>query len=277
MAEVRHGEVFDALAEAYDARRSGYPHEIVAAAVALAGLGAGSQVVEIGAGTGKLTEELIAFGLRVDAVDPGRNMIELARRRVNDSQLVRFHVGRFEEVSLPEGRYDALFAASSFHWVDPSVGWAKAAALLRPGGTIGLLQPIGVRTDAEGQLLDELDAVFARFAPSQPASRNEAAIRAGAEERRENISEVWSWLAHPGLAVPEAGELFGPALLTAVPRVRVETAGELWALFETTSKHHRLTPTERAELSAESERIIDRHGGILRSTQLVALVTARRR
>jgi ubiquinone/menaquinone biosynthesis C-methylase UbiE len=75
----RHGDVFDGIAEAYDARRSGYPSEIVAAAVELAGLRIGSRVVEVGAGTGKLTEELVAFGLRVDAVEPGPNMIELAR------------------------------------------------------------------------------------------------------------------------------------------------------------------------------------------------------
>jgi hypothetical protein len=92
------------------------------------------------------------------------------------------------------------------------------------------------------------------------------------------VSEVWAWLApHPGLAVPEAGTLFGPALFTSVPRVTVQTADELWALFETTARYHRLTATVRAELRAESERIIIRHGGTLRSTQLVALVTAQRR
>ena len=101
---LRHGEVFDGIAELYDARRSGYPSEIVAVAVGLAGLGIGSRVVEVGSGTGKLTEELVACGLRVDAVDPGRKMIELARRRVKESDLVRFHIGRFEEVSLPAQR-----------------------------------------------------------------------------------------------------------------------------------------------------------------------------
>ena len=278
---LRHGEVFDAIAEAYDARRSGYPREIVAAAVELAGLGVGSRVVEVGSGTGKLTEELVASGLRVDAVDPGRNMVALARRRVQESDLVRFHIGRFEEVSLPEERFDAVFSAAAFHWVDPKLGWSKAAALLRPGGTLALLQPIDVRREADGQAMDELGTAFARLAPEvaagRPAPRDEGTIRAGAEERRENVSEVWAWLAHPGLAVPEAGTLFGPAVLTSVPRVTEQTADELWAIFETTSRYHRLTPAVRAELRAESERIVTRHGGILRSTQLVALVTAQRR
>jgi SAM-dependent methyltransferase len=274
----RHGGVFDTAAEAYDARRSGYPHEIVRAAVELARLSPGARVVEVGSGTGKLTEELVACGLRVDAVEPGSNMIEVARRRVNDSELVGFHLGRFEDVSLPVELFDAVFSGSAFHWVDPSVGWAKAAALLRPGGTLALLQPIGVRDEADGNAVEQLDDAFARLAPEiaaeRPALRDLATIRAGAEARRDNVSEVWSWLAHPGLAVPEAGKLYGPATLTAVRRTKRQSAEELWALFETTALYHRLTPRVREALRAEDNRIIERAGGTLRSTHLVALVTA---
>ena len=182
---------------------------------------------------------------------------------------------------LPEEHFDAVFSASAFHWIDPSLGWAKAAALLRPGGTIALLQPLSVRDEEGGEALDELDAAFRRHAPEIAAERSgprdEGTIRTGAEERRENVSELWAWLAHPGLAVPEAGTLFGPAAFTSVPRVTERTADELWALFETTAIFHRLGAAARAGLRAEDERIIDRHGGILRSTQLVALVTAQRR
>jgi ubiquinone/menaquinone biosynthesis C-methylase UbiE len=279
MAEPwRHGGVFDSVAEAYDARRSGYPREIVRAAVELAGLGPDARVVEVGSGTGKLTEELVACGLRVDAVEPGSNMIEVARRRLNDSDLVRFHLGRFEDVSLPLELFDAVFSGSAFHWVDPSLGWGKAAALLRPGGTLALLQPVGVRDDADGTAVEELHEAFARLAPEiageHPALRDLATIRAGVEARRENVSEVWAWLAHPGLAVPEAGKLFGPTTFTAVRQIKQWTAEELWARFETTAIYHRLTPQVRVALQAEDERIIERAGGTLRSTQLVALVTA---
>jgi ubiquinone/menaquinone biosynthesis C-methylase UbiE len=279
MAEPwRHGGVFDSVAEAYDARRSGYPREIVTAAVELAGLGPDARVVEVGSGTGKLTEELVASGLRVDAVEPGPNMIEVARRRVSDCDLVRFHLGRFEDVSLPVGLFGAVFSGSAFHWVDPSVGWAKAAALLRRGGTLALLQPVGVRDEADGTAVEEMNEVFARLAPEiageHPALRDLATIEAGVEARRENVSEVWAWLAHPGLGVPEAGKLFGPATFTAVPRIKRQTAEELWAMFETTAIYHRLTPQVRVALRAEDERIIERAGGALRSTQLVALVTA---
>jgi SAM-dependent methyltransferase len=279
MAEPwRHGGVFDTAADAYDARRSGYPREIVSAAVELAGLSPEARVVEVGSGTGKLTEELVACGLRVDAVEPGSNMIEVARRRVNGSELVRFHLGRFEDVALPMELFDAVFSGSAFHWVDPSLGWAKAAALLRPGGTLALLQPVSVRDEADGAAVEERQEAFARLAPEiageRPALRDLTAIQAGVEARRENVSEVWAWLAHPGFAVPEAGKLFGPATFTAVRRIKRQTAAELWAMFETTAIYHRLTPEVRVALRVEDERIIERAGGTLRSTQLVALVTA---
>ena len=279
MAEQwRHGDVFDAVAEAYDAHRSGYPREIVTAAIDLARLAPGSRVVEVGSGTGKLTQELVVAGLRVEAVEPGSNLVEVARRRVAGSDLVHFHLERFEDVSLPLGQFDAVFSGSAFHWVDPSVGWAKAAALLRPGGAVALVQPIGVRDEGDGSAVEELEEVFARLAPEvardRPALRDLTTIRAGVEARRENVSEVWAWLAHPSLAVPEAEKLFRPATFTAVPRVKVQTAEELWAMFETTATYHRLTPEVRVALRAADERIIRRAGGTLRSTQLVVLVTA---
>jgi len=279
---LRFGAVFDSIAEDYDARRSGYPVELVVAAVEIAGLDAGSPVLEVGAGTGKLTEELVAHGLRVDAVEPGANMIELARRRLGGSDLVRFHVGRFEDVDLSAEQYHAVFAASAFHWVDPNVAWAKAAAVLRPGGTIAILQPVGVRDEGSAtEVLDELDDVWARLAPElaaeRPTPRDEATIRDEFEERCDNVSEAWSSLTHRGLGVPEAADLFEPAALTVVRRIQERTAAEMWAVFETTARYHRLSESERASIEAESARIIDRHGGTLRSTQLVALVTAQRR
>jgi SAM-dependent methyltransferase len=279
MAEPwRHGGVFDAVADAYDQHRSGYPPEIIKAAVELALLTPGARVVEVGAGTGKLTEELVACGLRVDAVEPGPNMIEIAQRRVNNSDLVRFHLARFEDVALPVGTFDAVCSGSAFHWVDPSVGWAKAAALLRPGGTLALLQPLGVRGHADGAAVDELQEALERLAPDvaadYPVPRDLDEIPSGVEARRDNVSEVWAWLAHPGLAVPEAEKLFGPATFTAVRQIKEQTAEELWTRFATTSIYHRLTPEVRNALQAEDEQIIKRAGGTLRWTQIFVLVTA---
>src|SRR3954454_24243329 len=140
---VDRGRLFDQVAEEYDRDRLGYAPEIVDASCEIAGLGPGSPVLEIGCGTGKLTELLAAHALRVEAVDPGEPMVEVARRRVGDDADVAFRIGRFEDVELPSDSFDAAFSATPFHWIDPAVGWKKVADVLRPGGTFALVTYTG--------------------------------------------------------------------------------------------------------------------------------------
>ena len=141
------GEVFDSVAEDYDMFRRGYPATLVDAAIKRGSLVNGSRVLEVGCGTGKLTELLAARQLIVDAVDPGPRMIEQAKRRVGGRSDVRFHVGRFEDVALPEKAFDAVFSATAFHWVDPLIGWAKTASHLRSGGLLALLSHLIVQDE----------------------------------------------------------------------------------------------------------------------------------
>ena len=74
--------LFDGAAQLYEASRLGYPGDIVTFAVATAALGAGSAVLEVGCGTGQLTERLARFGFRLTAIDLGPSLIAAARRRL---------------------------------------------------------------------------------------------------------------------------------------------------------------------------------------------------
>lgn len=275
----RRGEVFDAVAEAYDRERPGYPTELIDAACTIAALGPGSPVLEIGCGTGKLTEALLEHGLVVDAVDPGENMIAFARRRVRDSEAVQFHLGRFEEISLPERAFDAVVSAAAFHWIDPEVGWAKAARSLRPGGTLALIMHISYRDENTASDDEALHAVFRPYW-SDPTSwhplRDLATLRAGVDARRDNVSSVWTWLGHHDLDNADAAALFDDVQLTTQRLTREETADELWALFETTSLYLRLDPDSRETLETETRAFFDRRGGRIRISELAVLVTARR-
>jgi len=274
----RQGEVFDAVADAYDRERPGYPGELVDDACAIADLHAGSRVLEVGCGTGKLTEALAKRGLVLDAIDPGANMIKLARKRVRDSDLVEFHLGRFEEVSLPERVFDAAFSATAFHWIDPRVGWAKAARSLRPGGTLALIVHVGYRNEStapDGEALHELFRPFAEPERWHPL-RDLATLRAGVDERRGNVSAVWTWLCHHDLENADAAVLFDDVRFTTHPVTREQTADELWALFATTSLFQRLDPSSRETLEAETRAFVAQRGGKIRTSELAVLVTARR-
>jgi ubiquinone/menaquinone biosynthesis C-methylase UbiE len=134
--------LFDSVAQLYEASRLGYPSSIVEHAVATAGLGADSAVLEVGCGTGQLTERLACFGFRLTAIDLGPSMINAVRRRLAGSA-VSFEVASFEDFDTPEASFDLIVSGTAFHWVDPEVRFRKPARLLRPGGWLALLETGG--------------------------------------------------------------------------------------------------------------------------------------
>ena len=278
------GQVFDDVAEAYDEVRPGYPIELVDAAMERGALHTGSRVLEVGSGTGKLTELLARRGLAIDAVEPGQNMVEVARKRLGTRAAdVRFHHGKFEDVSLPEEAFAAVFAATAFHWLDPEVAWSKAASHLVAGGLLALLTHAGVRDEhTSDEQEEEFRALVRKHAPELAdelwPSRDLETILAGAEARRDNASEVWDWLmgGTRRLAVPDAAPLFRDVEVVSLVKSVEYTADEVHAHFRTTSLYFRIDPARRQALLDEDRRNIERRGGSLRFSHAVMLMTARR-
>jgi len=279
----RFGQVFDQVAEDYDAARPGYPPSLVAAAGERAGLAEGSRVLEVGCGTGKLTELLAAPGWRIDAVDPGANMIAAARRRVGPTDAVAYHLGRFEEVDLPQTAFAAAFSATAFHWVDPSVGWAKVASHLEPGGLLALLTYVHVRDEESAAVQSEFRAVVERHAPDiteqwrEPRTFDE--LVDGARARGGNVSAVWDWVMDDGLCgltVKRAADLFEDVEFASEVTIQESTADELIARLRTTSLYFRVDAARRAAFEADNRRVVEQNGGTVRATIANVLTTARR-
>jgi SAM-dependent methyltransferase len=272
---VEPGLVFDRVADDYDRVRPAYPASLIDAACSIAGLGRGSHVVEVGCGTGKLTGALVERGFLVEAVDPGPQLIAVARWRVRGS-LARYHVARFEDVELPVGAFDAVFSATAFHWVDPAVGWSKAARLLRPGGVLALLAYVG-GSNLELELEAGFLAAWREVLPEAATweSRDAKTIWKGAEARRENVSELWAWLEKREIARPEAAQLFEDVDFVKVPVEREEGAAQLLALVRTTSSYLQLDRGRQKLLEKRLAAVVEDAGGSYRSTTFATLVTAR--
>lgn len=130
--------LFDAIAERYEEYRPGYPEQVVEFITATAGLGPGAAVLEIGCGTGQLTERLAFSGFRLTAIDIGPSMIAAARRRLAGAD-VSFQVTPFEDLAAADASFDLVISSAAFHWIDPEIAFAKSARLLRPGGWLALL------------------------------------------------------------------------------------------------------------------------------------------
>jgi protein-L-isoaspartate O-methyltransferase len=125
-------------AELYERARPEYPAELFADLAALALLGPGSRVLEIGCGTGQATMALARLGCAVTAVELGGALAGIARRKLTGFE-ARVVVTTFEDWQLPPEPFDLVVAATSFHWVDPAVRVRKSADALRPGGSLAVI------------------------------------------------------------------------------------------------------------------------------------------
>lgn len=127
---------FDLIADAYDRARPSYPDEAVAWLLDGVDDTDGARVLELGAGTGKLTEQLVSRGCRVVATDPSEAM--LARLGARAPRVVRI-ASTAEQLPLVPGVCDLLVAAQAFHWFDAPAVLGQAARVLRPGGRLAVL------------------------------------------------------------------------------------------------------------------------------------------
>lgn len=130
--------LFNGIAERYEASRPGYPAYVIEFVAATADLRTGAAALEIGCGTGQLTEPLSGLRIRLTAIDIGPSLVAAARRRVGDAG-VSFEVTSFEDLAAGDASFDLVISGAAFHWIDPEVAFSKAARLLRPGGWLVLL------------------------------------------------------------------------------------------------------------------------------------------
>ncbi|MBD7917651.1 class I SAM-dependent methyltransferase [Cellulomonas sp. Sa3CUA2] len=209
-------------ADEYAAVRPGYPD----AAIDLLLPGGAHDVLDLAAGTGKLTESLVARGVRVVAVEPADGMRAQLVAALPDAEV---HAGTAEAIPLPDASVDVVTVAQAWHWFDERAASAEVARVLRPGGLLGLVW--NDRDDdvpwvaAYGALLDEA-------AGGPPPAHG----------------------AHP-----TPGDAFTDVLRTDVRWEHVLTPDELVRLAGTRSYALVLPPDERAALLERVRTLVTTH------------------
>src|SRR5690242_5621654 len=139
---LRYRSSFGAAALAYAEHRPDYAQDAVRWALEEA---PGARVLDLGAGTGKLTATLVALGVEVVAVEPDPAMLTELRRRL---PAVRALPGSAEAVPLPDASVDAVLAGNALHWFDMTVAGPEIDRVLAPGGILaGLWNVIDDRVE----------------------------------------------------------------------------------------------------------------------------------
>lgn len=162
---------FSAAATRFEHGRPGYPTAAVSHLLDVLRITAGSIVVELGAGTGKLTRALASAGARIIAVEP---LPEMRQRLLAAVPGVPVLGAVAEALPLATGSVDVLVAAQSWHWFDGALALLEADRVLMPGGSLGL---VWSAYDESIPWLGELAAIRARraiqtIAPAYGARRS---------------------------------------------------------------------------------------------------------
>ena len=135
----RLGTTFDGASDLYQRARPEYPEALIDHLVEVAHVKSGSRLLEVGCATGKATLPLARRGFHITCIEPGPALAAAAAARRNlagfDAEVVQ---ARFEDWDPAGQLYDLVFAATAWHWVDPTVGYHKAAEALVPEGHLAI-------------------------------------------------------------------------------------------------------------------------------------------
>jgi SAM-dependent methyltransferase len=237
-------DTFNEDAELYDRMRPRYPAALFDDLADLAGIGPGCRVLEIGCGTGQATWALAERGCRIVAVERGDRLAALARRRLAGYPSVEVVRASFEEWPLPDEPFDVVFAATSFHWIDPAVRAVKSAEALRPGGALATIATEHI-TGGTTRFFADAQACYERHDPATPPGLRLLPADA--------IAPSYTELT---------GGPFGPAEFRRYEWERPYTAAEYLDLLLTYSGHRALPePARRGLLGCISSLIEGRYGG----------------
>ena len=151
--------MFESVADLYERVRPTYPGEAVDWLTQKLRIDGRSSVLDLGAGTGKLTRAFVPHAGRVVAVEPGPNMLAELRQAVPQAEA---HLGAAEAIPLPDGSVDAVVCGQSFHWFRTDDALAEIRRVLRPGGGLGLIWNV---RDPADPVREEVTTLLHPFMP----------------------------------------------------------------------------------------------------------------
>ena len=235
MNDARFASAFATAADEYERGRPGYPAAAVEALARELDLEPGSPVIDLAAGTGKLTRRLTERFGRVVAIEPLAEMRERLAQSVADAEVAE---GSAERMPVADRSVDAVFVAQAFHWFDGRAALAEIARVLRPRGGLALLWNTTPWERRETPWFTQLDDLLERS-------------RADLSTLRRNASGLWR-------AVFDDQDAFAPLQEAGFDNTTAMSRREFLDGFASRSYVAVLEPSDRATLLADVERLLDR-------------------
>jgi SAM-dependent methyltransferase len=243
---------FDRVATSYKKAHVGYPEALISTILALSEMPKGGRILEVGSGTGAATIPFATRGYRMVCVEPGANMVKVARETCADYPNVTIHGTTFESWPLEREAFDLVFSARALHWVDPRIRFVKTADALRPGGSLAIFKNLHRPSDSPVELA--LRRIIERYVP-YPRE-----YRMGELERQ--------FATSPHFDAPTEHIL----AWSCVRDAHIHVVSESISL-----DYYDLSAPQRSELFSEMEKTINEYGGTIEVQYETHLLIGRRR
>jgi ubiquinone/menaquinone biosynthesis C-methylase UbiE len=225
-------ETFNTVACQYDHIRPKYPTAIFDKIISLFSEFP-IKALEVGCGTGQATECIVYHEVELTCVDIGTDLLDIAKNKFSHCSNVSFKHSSFEELEFLPNSLDLIFAATSFHWVDPKIKYRKSASLLKPKRYLAIISQLPTHTDCG--FFAESQKIYNSIAPELSKKLYETLL-----SQKEDIS----------------------------PLIEVETIEHIWSekysaneyieLLSTYSDHINLSNLKRRQLFDALHEMIDK-------------------
>lgn len=250
---------YSPAAIAYQQVRPRYPQAVIARVVEIAQLSSDSTLLEVGCGPAIATPAFAALGCHMVCVEPNPDFYQLAQETCKPYPNVELQNCSFEEWELAPQTFDAVLAASSFHWIPPEVGYPKAAAALRPEGYLILLWNKELQPSYE--VYQQLAEVYQTHAPSLNRSYEDSTTQAAI-------------LDEMGQMAIESGQ-FKDMVAGHIEVEVTYSVDQYLLLLNTYSPHLKLEPQQKQPLFAGLRQVLAQNGDTIQLSFVSAFHIAR--
>ncbi|MBD2387848.1 class I SAM-dependent methyltransferase [Cylindrospermum sp. FACHB-282] len=248
------------VAEAYNKFRPRYPKKLINRAVEVSQIPAEAAILELGCGPGIATVPFAKLGFSILCLEPSKEACNFARQNCAAYPKVEIQQTTFEEWELETERFNAVLAATSFHWINPDVGCAKAADTLQSNGSLILLWNMTPQPNYE--VYQDLHEVYKINAPSLA--------------RYEDTKTQEEIVKALGKTAIESGR-FKDIYSEQIPCQATYSADNYLLLLSTLTPYLKLdTPTRDALFAALREKIEQNYGGSIQINYISAFQVAKK-
>ena len=188
-------EPYRGIAGIYEDIRPSYPERLIQDVISKTGLKLDDRLLEIGAGTGKATIQFADKGFRVHAIELGEDMAEILKDKCTQYPNVSVDVVPFEEWNCPDNeKYDMIYSAQAFHWIDKKIKYKKCHELLKDNGYLVLFwyNPCNDKLPATKEIEEKVDKIIEKYVSKYFVNKEkpERRIHDGVSNNDERKAEI---------------------------------------------------------------------------------------